>query len=368
MMADRVTIQDIARLAGVSKATVSRVINQKPDVDAMTRTRILRIMDEHDFVPNAAAAVLAGGRTHLLGVLIPSLTWPLMPQLMLGIGDFAEQTTYDLVLYTMGQRLDHRVVLDRIVSSKMTAGMLAIFPGNAKEHLIEFHEQGFPIVIIDDQHPVSTLPWVGTDHRAGARQVVKHLIAVGHRDIAYISGPKTFKVSHDRELGYLDALQEAGIVLRPEFVLEGDFKPPTGHACGRRLLELDQRPTAIFAGNDEMAYGVMEAAEELGLRIPDDIALAGFDDIAPSAHMRPPLTTVRQPFYEMGQQAISLLLSMLEASRTRIPPSFQSMRSFASELPLRVPDPIRIQLPSTLIVRASSSSTSAKSVSSELAG
>jgi len=366
MMADKVTIQDIARLAGVSKATVSRVINQKPDVDAMTRKRILRIMEEQDFVPNAAAAVLAGGRTHLLGVLIPSLTWPLMPQLMLGIGDFAEQTTYDLVLYTMGQRLDHRVVLDRIVSSKMTAGMLAIFPGNAKEHLIEYHEQGFPIVIIDDQSPVSSLPWVGTDHRAGARQVVKHLIEVGHRDIAYISGPKSFKVSQDRQLGYLDALQEAGIEARLEFVLEGDFKPPTGLACGHRLLEMTPRPTAIFAGNDEMAYGVMEAAEDLGLRIPDDLALAGFDDIAPSAHMRPPLTTVCQPFYEMGQQAISLLLSLLEVSRTRIPPSFQSLRPFTPDLPLRAPDPIRIQLPSTLIVRASS--TSVKNPSSELAG
>jgi len=126
------------------------------------------------------------------------------------------------------------------------------------------------------------------------------------------------------------------------------------------------RPTAIFAGNDEMAYGVMEAAEDLGLRIPDDLALAGFDDITPSAHMRPPLTTVRQPFYEMGQQAISLLLSLLEASRTRISPSFQALRLFASDLPFRAPDPIRIQLPSTLIVRASS--TSIKHSSSELAG
>jgi LacI family transcriptional regulator len=192
------------------------------------------------------------------------------------------------------------------------------------------------------------------------------LIEVGHRDIAYISGPKSFKVSQDRQLGYLDALQDAGIEVRPELVLEGDFKPPTGLACGRRLLEMTPRPTAIFAGNDEMAYGVMEAAEDLGLHIPDDLALAGFDDIAPSAHMRPPLTTVRQPFYEMGEQAISLLLSLLEASRTRIPPSFQSLRSFAADLPLRAPDPIRIQLPSTLIVRASS--TSVKNPSSELAG
>src|SRR5215467_186644 len=126
-MADRVTIQDIARLAGVSKATVSRVINQKPDVDIVTRERILQLMDEHEFVPNVAASGLAGGRTHLLGVLVPSLTWPLMPQLMLGIGEFVEHTMYDLVLYSMSHNQDYRILLNRIVSSRMTGALLAIF-------------------------------------------------------------------------------------------------------------------------------------------------------------------------------------------------------------------------------------------------
>ncbi|MGO8950369.1 MAG: LacI family DNA-binding transcriptional regulator [Ktedonobacterales bacterium] len=353
-MAERVTIQDIARLAGVSKATVSRVINQKPDVDTVTRERIMRIMDEYDFVPNVAASGLAGGRTHLLGVLVPSLTWPLMPQIMLGIGEFVEKTMYELVLYTMSQKQDYPVVLDRIVSSRMTAGLLAIFPGKAKEHLLRLHEQGFPIVIVDDQNPPSSLPWVGTDHRAGAKQAVRHLIELGHRDIAHISGPHSYKVSHDRQAGYLEALQEAGIEVSPEFIVEGDFKPPSGLTCGHKLLELPRRPTAVFAGNDEMAYGVMQAAEDLGLRIPEDLALAGFDDIASSAHMRPPLTTVRQPFYEMGQQSISLLLSLAEASRTRVPPSLHSMRALDRDRLPASPDPIRIQLPSTLIVRASS--------------
>ncbi len=353
-MADRMTIQEIARLADVSKATVSRVINQKPYVNVETRERVMRVMDEHAFVPNVAASGLAGGHSHLLGVLIPSLTWPLLPQIMLGIGELIEKTMYELVLYTMSQMQEYPVVLDRIVSSRTTDALLAIFPSKAKGHLLRLHEQGFPVVIVDDQSPPSDLPWVGTDHRAGAKQAVRHLIELGHRDIAHISGPHSYKVSHDRQAGYLEALQEAGIEIPSEFIVEGDFKPPSGLRCGRNLLESPHRPTAIFAANDEMAYGVMQAAEDLGLRIPDDLALAGFDDIPSSAHMRPPLTTVRQPFYEMGQRSTSLLLSLAEASRTPVPNSLQSIRAPDRQALHPSLEPIRIQLPSTLIVRASS--------------
>ena len=357
IMVDRVTIQDIARLAGVSKATVSRVINQKPDVDIVTRERILQLMVEHEFVPNVAASGLAGGRTHLLGVLVPSLTWPLMPQLMLGIGELVEHTQYDLVLYTMSQNQDYRILLNRVVSSRMTGGLLAIFPGSAKGHLIRLHDQGFPVVIIDDQSPSSSLPWVGTDQREGAKQVVRHLIDLGHRDIAHISGPRSYMVSQDRQAGYVEALQEAGIAVRDEFIVAGDFKPPSGVTCGRKLLESSRRPTAIFAGNDEMAYGVMRAAGDLGLQIPQDLALAGFDDISSSAHMQPSLTTVRQPFYDMGQQALSLLLSRVEASRTLLAPSLHTRRMTDTDSPSSASDTIRIQLPSTLIVRASTAAT-----------
>jgi LacI family transcriptional regulator len=220
---------------------------------------------------------------------------------------------------------------------------------------VRLHEQGFPVVIVDGQSPPSSIPWVGTDHRAAAKQVVRHLIEQGHRDIAHISGPHSYKVSHDRQAGYLEALWEAGIEVPCGFILEGDFKPPSGLLCGRRLLESPgRRPTAIFAGNDEMAYGVMQAAEDLDLRIPEDLALAGFDDIVSSAHVRPPLTTVRQPFYEMGQRSISLLLSLAKSTRTRVSPSLFSMRACDLDTPLTSPEPIRIQLPSTLTIRASS--------------
>jgi LacI family transcriptional regulator len=167
-------------------------------------------------------------------------------------------------------------------------------------------------------------------------------------------------VSQDRQAGYVEALQEAGLAVRAEFIVEGDFKPPSGVTCGRKLLDSPRRPTAIFAGNDEMAFGVMRAAGDLGLRIPEDLALAGFDDISSSAHMQPPLTTVRQPFYDMGQQAVSLLLSRVDAPRALLAHALPSRRLTDltdSDSPLSTSDTIRIQLPSTLIVRASSTAT-----------
>ncbi|HLZ20604.1 MAG TPA: LacI family DNA-binding transcriptional regulator [Ktedonobacterales bacterium] len=350
------TITDIARLAGVSKATVSRVLNEKPDVDPETRERILRLVEEYGFVPSIVASGLAGGRSRLLGILIPSLTWPLMPEVMRGIGELVEQTAYELVLYTMSQRQDRSAVIDRILAAKLTSGLLAVFPGQSTEHLNWLHDQGFPVVMIDDQGATTRAPWVGTDNRAGAYAVVRHLLNRGHRRIAHIQGPSAFQVSKDRYAGYRDALTEAGIALEPSLLEEGDFKPPSGRVCAEKLLALPERPTAIFAANDEMAYGVLAAAEERGLRIPEDLAVAGFDDIASSAHIRPALTTVRQPFFEMGQTAIRMLLSLVDAPRPI------AAHRFAGAAPVPSTEhpesnPVRVQIPSRLIVRESCGAT-----------
>src|SRR5207248_11625836 len=150
-------------------------------------------------------------------------------------------------------------------------------------------------------------------HTAGAYTAVRHLIKLGHRRIAHIQGPPEYLASHDRYNGYRQALLEEGIIPDPELVLVGDFLPPTGRVCASTLFELPlgKRPTAIFAATDQMAYGVLTAAEEYGLSVPRNIALVGYDDDAPSTHVRPALTTIRQPNYEMGQRGITLLLSML---------------------------------------------------------
>src|SRR5438034_549825 len=318
LMAGKPTIKEIALLAGVSKTTVSRVLNHKPDVDPATRERILHIIEEQGFVASIPASGLASGRRSLIGMLVPSWIWPLIPELMRGVAEVIEQTPYELVLYSINNadlKKDRSEVINRVLATQLTAGLLAVYPGEASQDLTRLYNQGFPVVIIDDQRGQTT-PWVGADNVTGAYVAVRHLISLGHQRIAHITGPQKYLVSHERYNGYRQALLEAGIIPDPDLVLEGDFLPPTGRSCAIRLFELplDRRPTAIFAATDQMAYGVLAAAEEYGLSVPRDVALVGFDDDVPSAHVRPALTTIRQPNYEMGQQGMKLLLSMLDAS------------------------------------------------------
>jgi LacI family transcriptional regulator len=370
-MAEKLTIQDIARLAGVSKATVSRVLNQKPDVDTATRERILRIMDEQGFVPSIAASGLAGGRSRLLGVLVPALTWPLIPEIMRGVGDVIEASSYELILYSITEanhEKDRSDVIDRIVGTKLASGLLAIFPGPSALHLGKLHNRDFPVVLLDDQRlPPENTPWISADNRVGAYEATRHLLQLGHRRIAHIQGPLKYRVSHERYEGYCEALREAGIMIDPALVMQGDFKPAGGRACARAFFELPERPTAIFAASDYMAFGVMAAAEEYGLRIPDDLALVGFDDLPASAHMQPALTTVKQPFFEMGQRGIELLLSLVDAPRS-VPawnghsPSLKSSRLTTGVSPQLQDEPVRIQLATSLVVRASCGASQRSSI------
>jgi len=361
-MTEKLTIQDIARLAGVSKATVSRVLNQKPDVDPATRERIMRIMEEQSFVPSITASGLANGRSRLIGALIPSLTWPLIPEIMRSVAEVVGLTSYELVLYSINDinhEKDRSAVITRILSTNLTSGLLAIYPGHSSQYLTKLHRQGFPVVLVDDQIlPPEGLPWIGSDNYGGGYEATRYLIDLGHRRIGHIQGPLKHQCSHDRYQGYCDALREAGIERDPALVLQGDFMPPSGRACAHTLLSLADPPTAIFASNDYMAYGIMAAAEEHGLSIPDELSVIGFDDTYPSALMQPPLTTIRQPFFDMGKRAIELMLSLLEApTPTRGGGGRNALAANAASGMLSQDEPVRIQLPTSLIVRASCSAS-----------
>ncbi|HEY4387444.1 MAG TPA: LacI family DNA-binding transcriptional regulator [Ktedonobacteraceae bacterium] len=358
-MARKITIQDIAKQAGVSKATVSRVLNHKPDVDPETRHRILAIIDEQGFVPSIVASGLAGGRSRLIGVLIPALTWPLIPELMRGVGEIIEHTAYELVLYSVNDsnhEKDRSDIIDHILSSRLVAGLLAIYPGQSVQHLKMLHKQGMPVVMLDDQElPPEELPWVGANQRLGAYEATRHLLQQGHRRIAHIQGPLKYQVSLDRYQGYCQALAEAGLQPDPAIVVQGDFMPPSGRECASYLLTgVEERPTAIFAASDLMAFGAIAAAEQHGLRVPEDVAIVGFDDISSAAHIRPALTTVRQPLYEMGQRAMELLLHVLEAAEDPVHDVQNSSYVRRSFRPMRRPStPSHIQLETRLVVRES---------------
>ena len=320
----------------------------RSEVDAPTREIILRILEEQGLVPRTHRFEPRPHQSQLIGMLIPTWIWPLISDLTRGIVEVITQTPYDLVLYSINDEdltRDRSEVIDRLLATQLTAGLLAVFPDRASQHLTQLYQQGFPVVIIDDQR-VQTTHWVGADNTTGAYMAVRHLIHLGHRCIAHIKGPSQYLVSQDRYQGYCQALLEVGITPDPALVLEGNFLPSSGRSCAGRLFELplEKRPTAIFAASDQMAYGVLAAAEEYGLSIPEDVALVGFDDDAPSVHIHPALTTVRQPYLEMGQQGIKLLLSMIDSSYN--PASGREATDRTK--------PVRIQLPTHLVVRASS--------------
>ncbi len=359
-MHNKMTIQDIAQLAGVSKATVSRVLNNNSSVDPLLRERVQRVIQEYDFVPNVTATGLAGGHTRLIGVLAPPLTWPSVPEIMHGIAEYAESTNYEIVLYSIGFERNHSDVLDRILSMRMVAGLLAIFPGELSHNLTHRYQQGYPLVTIDDQTEPALLPWIGVDNVASAYEATRHLLDLGHRRIAHIMGPQNYYCAAERYQGYCQALQDAGISLDPTLLLQGTFEPASGRQSATMLFSRDRRdwPTALFVANDQMAYGVLEVAEQQGIQVPEDIAVVGFDDNTLSAHIRPSLTTIRQPFSEMGRKGFELLISRINqhqslekgpqkrSKQQGAEPSFNNHIQESASL--------HIQLPTRLIVRASS--------------
>ncbi|HLI09801.1 MAG TPA: LacI family DNA-binding transcriptional regulator [Ktedonobacteraceae bacterium] len=362
-MQEKLTIQDIARLAGVSKATVSRVLNNNPSVNSDMRERVLRVVQEYNFVPNITAIGLAGGRTRLIGVLAPPLVWPSVPEIMRGVAEYIENTAYEIVLYSINfsnVERSHSDVLDRILALRLAAGLLAIFPGALSHHLVQHFQHGLPMVMIDDQEEPTRIPWVGIDNKASAYEATRYLIELGHRRIAHIMGPRHYFCAIERYEGYCQALQDAGITPDPDLLLQGTFEPVGGRRCAEELFSRDRSawPSAIFAANDQMAYGVLEYTEQQGIRVPEDITVLGFDDNILSAHMRPPLTTIHQPFAEMGYKATEILLTMIDPNHRlgtgKRPGNEPPEYTFESA---KTGDPVRIQLPTSLVVRASSGSS-----------
>jgi LacI family transcriptional regulator len=353
-MRSKLTIQDIARMAGVSKATVSRVINQKTNVDPVTRERVTRIINEKGFVPSITASGLAGGRSRLIGVLAPPLTWPFVPEIMRGVAEVMERTSYEIVLYSINPNRGHSDVLDRILAMRLISGMLAILPGQLARHLTDLRDHGLPLVVIDDQGPLIDLPWVGIDNREAAYRATRHLIELGHRRIAHIQGPLEHRCTDERFEGYSQALQEAGIPLDPKLVLVGGFVIEGGRDCAESLFALSpsEQPSAIFSSNDLMAYGIIDVAEKHGIRIPDDVAIMGFDDMPLSAYIKPGLTTISQPFNAIGETAVELLLSFVDPQFT-FPDAAIAQPSALAEIQSEVQLPIRCQLPTRLVVRES---------------
>jgi LacI family transcriptional regulator len=352
-MAKKPTIRDIARLAGVSKSTVSRVLNNSANVDPLTRERIQRVIAEQDFVPDRTAMQLARGDRQLIGMLLPAL-WSFMSEIIQGVAGVVQENGYEIILYSSTSHKDFRSVVDRVLATNLTAGLLAAVHTHSPLHLITLSRRGLPVVMINMTAIRLDIPWVSVDNASGACLATRHLLSLGHERIAFLFPSPDLPCFHDRYHGYCQALCEAGIEPDPMLALYDDGSIIK---CLPEIEAMSDPPTALVVGNDYLAYSVITEMEKLGWRIPEDMAIVGFDDVVPPYHNRIALTTVRQPFYEIGQCAAEMLLSLLDSrfvpSRNwwefAAPPGADGQkRSGAHTWPS-----CHIQLPLTLTVRTS---------------
>ncbi len=329
----RPTINDIARSAGLSKASVSRALNGKQDVDPQTRKRVLALAAQMGYVPSASARALSNGRSTCLGLLVPSLTWPWILEVLRGVAEEIEQSGYSLMLYTTASGADsEHAFMSQVVPAGAVDGLALVIPPGMLDHIGRLAQRGVPVVVIDDRGHHPEFPTVATTNIEGGRTATHHLVALGRRWIAMLNGPLDYGCNRDRLEGYRLALQQAGIRFDPRLVANGDFAERGGASAMATLLESAPRLDAVFAANDLMAFGAMRALRNAGRRVPDDVAVVGFDDLPASALTQPPLTTVRQPLYEMGRTAATMVMSAVRG------------------------EPIqgRVELPTSLVVRGSS--------------
>jgi LacI family transcriptional regulator, galactose operon repressor len=312
----RATIRDIARLAGVSVATVSRVINDRPDVAPDTRDAVLRHVREHNFTTNRSARALSGGRTGHIGLTMPMVRGDYFAAILAGALEAVYEQDMRLVLYTTLHEHERELSVLEHLSDGATDGAIIMLPEESTVELAALQASGYPFVVADPRVPLGEgIPAVSAAHRAGAKGATDHLLALGHRRIAHITGRPGWAATVERIEGYQAALAAAGVLQSDELVVEGDFEVPSGYAAAQQLLDLPNPPTAIFASNDNLAAGVLKAARERGVVVPDQLSVVGFDDSLLAPIVTPTLTSVRQPLAELGRTAVSLLMRMLDRQR-----------------------------------------------------
>jgi LacI family transcriptional regulator, galactose operon repressor len=312
----RATIRDIADRAGVSIATVSRVLNGRPDVAAETREAVLEVARQLRFSTNRSARSLSGGRTGLIGVTIPIVHAAYFAFILSGAAEALYEEDLRAVLCPTQHEHDREVDLLGRLMHGTTDGALLMLPSETPEELDALRDFGYPFVVVDARAPLHEgIPAVTAANASGAKQAIAHLLDHGHRRIGVITGPRSWNASNERLIGYHAALAGAGLVPDPQLEVEGDFEHETGYAGGMKLLALPDPPTAIFAFNDDMAVGALNAALQRGLRVPEDLSIVGFDDSVQAQNVSPKLTTVYQPLAEMGRMAVSLLTRILEGQR-----------------------------------------------------
>jgi len=329
----RATIRDIADLAGVSIATVSRVLNDRPDVSPETRENVLQVVRKHGFSTNRGARTASSGRSGAVGLTLPLVNDAYFGPILSGASEALYELDLRIMLCPTMHEHDREVSLvDRLMRGT-TDGAILMLPEESTDELLHLQDIGFPFVVVDPR--VATppgIPCVSAMHATGAKLATEHLLELGHRHIGVVGGPSGWYANDEREIGFRAAMAAARLLPEPDMILHGDWSIPSGEIAAEILLARPDRPTAIFAFNDNSAIGALNVARRRGIRVPEDLSIVGFDDTFQATIVTPSLTTVRQPLAELGRMGVSLLSRLLEGQRL---------------------DALRIELETELVVRES---------------
>ncbi len=329
----RFTLEEIGQLAGVSRSTVSRVVNGYPHISPEIRERVEQIISETGYQPNSAARSLASSRTQVIGLFIPNTVLhifsdPYFPRLIEGISKACNAENYTLALYLFHSLEEEQRSIERILNSHTVDGLIVSADRDDSGLIPQLKERRMPFVIVGRPED-TTINYVDTDNFNGAYAAARHLLRLERERIGFI-GTQHNNAGRDRRDGFMKALNEHGTTLPPQMIVYGDFSEESGYHGMRKLLPY--KPDALFASSDLMALGALRSATEAGLKIPDDLAIIGFDDLPPATVAFPPLTTVRQPVHRLGMTAVEMLIDILNTG---------------NDLPRRV------ILPTELVIRAS---------------
>src|SRR3954453_11841602 len=329
----RATIRDIADLAGVSIATVSRVLNDRPDVAPDTRESVLQVVREPGFNRNRGARAIGRGRTVFIGLTLPLIADAYFGPILSGASEALYEEDMRIILGPTLHQHDREVSMLEHLVRESTDGAILMLPSESEAELRELQSRNYPFVVVDPMGPPpGGIPCVGAMHASGAKQATEHLLDLGHRRIAALAGSEGWYATEERLIGFRAAMARAGILPDTELIRYSDWQIRGGEIAADELLSHRDPPTAIFGFNDNVAIGALNAARRRGLRVPDDLSIVGFDDTFQSRIVWPQLTTVRQPLQELGRTGVSLLMRLLEGQRV---------------------EALRMELSTTLVVRGS---------------
>jgi LacI family transcriptional regulator, galactose operon repressor len=312
----RATIRDIADLAGVSIATVSRVLNDRPDVARETRENVMQVVRKHGFSTNRGARGATSNRAGVIGLTLPLVNDAYFGPILSGASEALYEQDLRIMLCPTLHEHDREVSLvDRLLRGT-TDGAILMLPEESTAELLHLQEIEFPFVVVDPREATPPgIPCVAAMHASGAKLATEHLLQLGHRHIGVAGGPVGWYANDEREIGFRAAMAAARLLPDPDMIVRSDWSIASGEQAAEVLLGRPDPPTAIFAFNDNTAIGVMNVARRRGIRVPEELSIVGFDDTFQATIVTPQLTTVRQPLAELGRMGVSLLSRLIEGQR-----------------------------------------------------